>query len=78
MINFTRYDHKLRWELFQTQELDCFSEMLTMLMKKELKEIVMKYEKAREGYTQEIQRRLQVAGLPQSSNPKKTQGPYYI
>lgn len=72
-----RYDHKLRWELFQTQELDCFSEMLTMLMKKELKEIVMKYEKAREGYTQEVQRRLQVAGkLP--VNSVKKQGPYYV
>lgn len=73
-----RHDHKLRWELFQIQELDCFSEMLTMLMKKELKEIVMKYEKAREGYTQELQRRLQVAGKPPSSNSKKSQGHYYI
>nr|XP_039249647.1 scaffold protein salvador-like [Styela clava] len=70
-----RYDHKLRWELFQIHELDCFSEMLTMLMKKELKEIVMKYEKSRENYTQELQRRVQLAG-------RHTQGPenkhYYV
>lgn len=65
-----RFDHKLRWEFFQVQELDCFSEMLTMLMKKELKDIVMKYEKMREGYTQEVQRRVQHAGM-QSARPSQ-------
>lgn len=48
-----------------------------MLMKKELKEIVMKYEKAREGYTQEAQRRLQVARKHAGDSVKK-QGPYYV
>jgi len=40
-------DHKLRWELFRLPELDCFSAMLTRLYRKELEEIVMRYEKYR-------------------------------
>nr|XP_002126709.1 NEDD4-like E3 ubiquitin-protein ligase WWP2 [Ciona intestinalis] len=49
-----KFDNKLRWELFQVQELDCFSEMLTMLMKKELEQIVMSYESARQAIFAEV------------------------
>ena len=52
-----KYDSKLRWELFQVHELDCYSEMLTMLMKKELEQIVMSYETARQAIGSEISER---------------------
>ena len=52
-----KYDSKLRWELFQVHELDCYSEMLTMLMKKELEQIVMSYETARQAIGSEIAER---------------------
>jgi len=52
-----RFDSKLRWELFQVQELDCFGEMLTMLMKKELEQIVMSYETARQAIVAEVAER---------------------
>lgn len=54
-----RFDSKLRWELFQVHELDCFSEMLTMLMKKELEQIVMSYEAHRQLVMAEIGERKQ-------------------
>nr|CAB3267778.1 NEDD4-like E3 ubiquitin-protein ligase WWP2 [Phallusia mammillata] len=52
-----RFDSKLRWELFQVHELDCFSEMLTMLMKKELEQIVMSYESNRQSIVAELSER---------------------
>ena len=55
-----KLDGKLRWELFQVNELDCFGEMLTMLMKKELEQIVMSYETARHAVIAEISERKQV------------------
>ena len=38
-------------------ELDCFGEMLTMLMKKDLEQIVMSYETARQAIVGEISKR---------------------
>ncbi|RZB39363.1 salvador -like 1, partial [Asbolus verrucosus] len=37
-------DHKLRWDMFRLQDLDCYNGMLTRLYKQELQYIVMRYE----------------------------------
>ncbi|XP_022904504.1 protein salvador homolog 1 [Onthophagus taurus] len=41
------HDHKLNWDLFRLNELDCFNAMLTRLYKQELQNIVMRYESYR-------------------------------
>lgn len=38
------FDHKLRWDMFRLQDLDCYNGMLTRLYKQELQYIVMRYE----------------------------------
>ncbi|KAK6636620.1 hypothetical protein RUM43_010282 [Polyplax serrata] len=54
-------DHKLRWEMFRLPELDCFNAMLTRLYRKELEEIVMRYETYRSLLVCEMDRHLQAA-----------------
>lgn len=54
-------DHKLRWEMFRLPELDCFNAMLTRLYRKELEEIVMRYETYRSVLLYEMDRQLAAA-----------------
>lgn len=56
-------DHKLRWEMFRLPELDCFNAMLTRLYRKELEEIVMRYETYRSILVCEMDRQLEAASL---------------
>lgn len=68
-------DHVLRWELFRLPELDCFNAMLTRLYRKELEEIVMRYEEYRLRLIELMERRLQeeqenVAALTRSIETK--------
>lgn len=68
-------DHKLRWELFRLPELDCFNAMLTRLYRKELEEIVMRYETYRSYLLALMERRLaqeqeNVAALTRSVETK--------
>lgn len=58
-------DHKLRWELFRLPELDCFNAMLTRLYRKELEEIVMRYETYRSVLLCEMEKRLAAASQEQ-------------
>ncbi|XP_076318606.1 scaffold protein salvador [Tachypleus tridentatus] len=50
-------DHKIKWEMFPLQELDCFEGMLKRLHKKEVEEIVMKYEAYRIALMREKERK---------------------
>eukprot|EP00096_Caligus_rogercresseyi_P008044 TRINITY_DN2632_c0_g3_i1.p1 TRINITY_DN2632_c0_g3~~TRINITY_DN2632_c0_g3_i1.p1 ORF type:complete len:459 (-),score=147.11 TRINITY_DN2632_c0_g3_i1:765-2006(-) len=52
-------DHHLKWDLFRLPELECFEAMLNRLFRDELEELVMKYEAARLGISQEMDTRLQ-------------------
>lgn len=68
-------DYKLRWELFRLPELDCFNGMLTRLYRKELEEIVMRYETYRSCLLAIMERRLteeedNVAALARSVETK--------
>jgi len=47
-------DHKLKWDLFRLPELECFDAMLNKLFKKELAELVMRYEGVRYRMSQEL------------------------
>ncbi|XP_033217300.1 protein salvador homolog 1 isoform X2 [Belonocnema kinseyi] len=60
-------DRKLRWELFRLPELDSYNAMLTRLYKKELENIVMRYEAYRSALLCEMERRLKDLN-PESSN----------
>lgn len=59
-------DHKLRWELFRLPELECYNAMLTRLYRKELEEIVMRYETYRSVLFYEMD--LQMAASEQNRN----------
>lgn len=47
-------DNKLNWDLFQVQELECFNEMFSTLLKKDIEQIVMSYEIIRQLHAQAI------------------------
>ncbi|XP_065168737.1 protein salvador homolog 1 [Atheta coriaria] len=49
-------DHKLRWDMFQLTDLDCFNAMLTRLYKQELQMIVMRYESYRSALFVEMEK----------------------
>ncbi|KAH0821311.1 hypothetical protein GEV33_001480 [Tenebrio molitor] len=49
-------DHKLRWDMFRLQELDCYNGMLTRLYKQELQYIVMRYETYRSALLVEMEK----------------------
>lgn len=53
-------DHKLKWEMFRFQELECFDGMLNRLYKQELGTIVGKYEKYRRAVDLEIDKRVKM------------------
>lgn len=53
------HDHKLKWDLFQLNQMETFDAMLNRLYKKELEEIVMSYEKYRTSLNRELERRRQ-------------------
>ncbi|XP_033104718.1 protein salvador homolog 1-like [Anneissia japonica] len=52
------HDSKLKWELFQLQQLETFQAMLTRLYKEELCKVVMGYEEYRTALHREIERRI--------------------
>lgn len=67
-------DHKLRWEMFRLPELDCFNAMLTRLYRKELEEIVMRYETYRSFLVCEMDRRLEAASHQARTIAKNLEG----
>ncbi|XP_056677079.1 protein salvador homolog 1 isoform X5 [Monodelphis domestica] len=54
-----RYDHILKWELFQLADLDTYQGMLKLLFMKELERIVKLYEAYREALLTELENRKQ-------------------
>lgn len=53
------HDHKLKFELFRLQELDCYQAMLNRLFKHEMREIVMSYEMYRIALSLELEKRME-------------------
>ncbi|GAB0088270.1 Scaffold protein salvador [Sergentomyia squamirostris] len=51
-------DHKLKWDMFPLNKLECFDGMLNRLYKQELQNIVVRYEKYRQALDIEINRRI--------------------
>ncbi|XP_044265771.1 protein salvador homolog 1 [Tribolium madens] len=49
-------DHKLKWDMFRLQDLDCYNGMLTRLYKQELQNIVMRYETYRSALLVEMEK----------------------
>ncbi|XP_051002952.1 protein salvador homolog 1 isoform X2 [Acomys russatus] len=54
-----RYDHILKWELFQLADLDTYQGMLKLLFMKELEQIVKLYEAYRQALLTELETRKQ-------------------
>lgn len=54
-----RYDHILKWELFQLADLDTYQGMLKLLFMKELEHIVKSYEAYRQALLSEAEARKQ-------------------
>ncbi|XP_057579795.1 protein salvador homolog 1 isoform X4 [Hippopotamus amphibius kiboko] len=54
-----RYDHILKWELFQLADLDTYQGMLKLLFMKELEQIVKMYEAYRQALLTELENRKQ-------------------
>lgn len=54
-----RYDHILKWELFQLADLDTYQGMLKLLFMKELERIVKLYEAYRQALLAELEQRQQ-------------------
>ncbi|XP_073464730.1 protein salvador homolog 1 isoform X2 [Aquarana catesbeiana] len=54
-----RYDHILKWELFQLADLDTYQGMLKLLFMKELERIVKLYEAYRQALISEVETRKQ-------------------
>nr|XP_028577126.1 protein salvador homolog 1 isoform X3 [Podarcis muralis] len=54
-----RYDHILKWELFQLADLDTYQGMLKLLFMKELERIVKLYEAYRQALLSELENRKQ-------------------
>uniref|UniRef100_A0A6B2EF86 Putative scaffold protein salvador n=1 Tax=Phlebotomus kandelakii TaxID=1109342 RepID=A0A6B2EF86_9DIPT len=50
-------DHKLKWDMFALNKLECFDGMLNRLYKQELQNIVARYEKYRQALDFELSRR---------------------
>uniref|UniRef100_A0A1B0D4U2 WW domain-containing protein n=1 Tax=Phlebotomus papatasi TaxID=29031 RepID=A0A1B0D4U2_PHLPP len=56
-------DHKLKWDMFALNKLECFDGMLNRLYKQELQNIVARYEKYRQALDIEINRRLHLGTI---------------
>ncbi|NWW41656.1 SAV1 protein, partial [Panurus biarmicus] len=54
-----KYDHILKWELFQLADLDTYQGMLKLLFMKELERIVKLYEAYRQALLSELEQRQQ-------------------
>ncbi|KAB0395033.1 hypothetical protein E2I00_016453, partial [Balaenoptera physalus] len=54
-----KYDHILKWELFQLADLDTYQGMLKLLFMKELEQIVKMYEAYRQALLTELENRKQ-------------------
>lgn len=54
-----KYDHILKWELFQLADLDTYQGMLKLLFMKELEQIVRMYEAYRQALLTELENRKQ-------------------
>lgn len=54
-----KYDHILKWELFQLADLDTYQGMLKLLFMKELEQIVKMYEAYRQALHTELEKRKQ-------------------
>ncbi|XP_028409884.1 uncharacterized protein LOC114532550 [Dendronephthya gigantea] len=55
----SEYDQYLKWDLFRYPDLDCFQTMLKRLYKKDLEQVVYRYEERRQALQREIERRQQ-------------------
>ena len=58
-VSLLRYDHILKWELFQLADLDTYQGMLKLLFMKELEHIVKSYEAYRQALLSEVEARKQ-------------------
>lgn len=63
------HDHKLKWDLFQLNQMETFEAMLNRLYKQELEKIVMSYE----GYRSALNRELERRNAEMANNPSETQ-----
>lgn len=52
----TEVDHKLHWDMFRLNDLECYNAMLTRLYKQELQNIVMRYESYRSALLVEMEK----------------------
>lgn len=59
VLSRSRYDHILKWELFQLADLDTYQGMLKLLFMKELERIVKLYEAFRQALLSELEHRKQ-------------------
>ncbi|KAL4237232.1 Salvador WW domain containing protein 1 [Mactra antiquata] len=62
------HDHKLKWDLFQLNQMETFDAMLNRLYKQECEKIVMKYERYRTALNREIERRKKSSVISTDSN----------
>lgn len=66
------HDHKLKWDLFQLNQMETFDAMLNRLCKQELEKIVMSYERYRTALNRELERRRQEMSIEDSDNQSRT------
>ncbi|XP_053374530.1 bromodomain-containing protein DDB_G0280777-like [Mercenaria mercenaria] len=66
------HDHKLKWDLFQLNQMETFDAMLNRLCKQELEKIVMSYERYRTGLNRELERRRQEMAKDEGDNQTRT------
>lgn len=62
------HDHKLKWDLFQLNQMETFDAMLVRLHREEIEKIVMKYEAYRTSLNREIEKRKTEREKDQSDN----------
>lgn len=53
----SEHDHKLKWDLFQLNQMETFNAMLTRLFKEDIEKIVLKYEGYRSALNSELDKR---------------------
>lgn len=62
------HDHKLKWDLFQLNQMETFDAMLIRLYKEEIEKIVMRYEGYRSALVRELEKRKVERGDDQSDS----------
>lgn len=62
------HDHKIKWEMFQLEQLERFADMMLQMFKQDTKETVQKYEVFRSVITAELQARHQTVYFSQPAS----------